>query len=94
MSNASFEALVDVLRALQNLEIPHMAVGSFSFNAYAMPRSTKDADIAVQLTGQRLRSGSRQEFRSFQQLESLDDFRYQTAASSYFADRESDRNPC
>ena len=74
MSNASFEALVDVLRALQNLEIPHMAVGSFSFNAYAMPRSTKDADIAVQLTGQR--------------------FRYQTAASSYFADRESDRNPC
>ncbi len=47
MENSSFAALAEVLRLLTRLEIPHMVVGSFSCNAYAMPRSTKDADIVV-----------------------------------------------
>jgi len=50
MNKGSFEALLQVLQALQQLKLPHMVVGSFSCNAYAMPRATKDADIVVQLT--------------------------------------------
>lgn len=47
MEPSSFAALAEVLIALRSLEIPNMVVGSFSCNAYAMPRSTKDADIVV-----------------------------------------------
>lgn len=49
MTRSSFDGLVELLQALQRLEIPYMVVGSFSCNAYAMPRSTKDADIVVQM---------------------------------------------
>lgn len=49
MEKSSFDALADVLRILQRLKIPYMVVGSFSCNAYAMPRSTKDADIVDEL---------------------------------------------
>ena len=49
MDRSSFEALAEVLRILRRLEIPHMVVGSFSCNAYTMPRATKDADIVVEL---------------------------------------------
>src|SRR5204863_6763602 len=38
--------------AFQQLQIPYMAVGSFSSNVYGELRSTKDADFVVELTDQ------------------------------------------
>ncbi len=45
---SSFDALVQVLRVLQQRRIPYMLVGAFSSNAYGYPRATKDADIVIQ----------------------------------------------
>lgn len=43
------EFVVRVVRALDKLNVPYMAVGSFSTNIYSTPRSTKDADFVVEL---------------------------------------------
>lgn len=40
-----------LLKALDRLAIPHMAVGSFSSNAWGEVRSTKDADFVVNMEG-------------------------------------------
>jgi hypothetical protein len=48
VQKSSFDALVQVIRVLQTLEVPYMIVGAFSSNAYGYPRATKDADIVVQ----------------------------------------------
>lgn len=50
MQKSSFDALVQVIRVLQTLEVPYMIVGAFSSNAYGYPRATNDADIVVQCT--------------------------------------------
>jgi hypothetical protein len=42
------EFVTRVIDALEQLHVPYMAVGSFSVNVYANPRSTKDADFVVQ----------------------------------------------
>lgn len=42
------EFVTRVIDALEKLQIPYMAVGSFSVNVYASPRSTKDADFVVE----------------------------------------------
>jgi hypothetical protein len=41
--------VVAVVNALNAVNIPHMLVGSLSSNAYGIPRSTKDADLVIQL---------------------------------------------
>ena len=43
------EATIAVFDALAALEIPFMVVGSLSSNVYGIPRSTKDADVVVEL---------------------------------------------
>jgi hypothetical protein len=43
------ELALAVVKALEAAQIPYMLVGSFSSNAYGIPRSTKDADFVVQL---------------------------------------------
>ncbi len=48
------EAVEATVRALQRAGIPFMLVGSYSSNFYGIPRSTKDADVVVQLGGRDL----------------------------------------
>jgi hypothetical protein len=43
------EAVVAVLAALDAAGIPHMLVGSVASNFHGIPRSTRDADVVVQL---------------------------------------------
>ena len=43
------EATVSVIEALEACEIPYMLVGSYSSNAYGIPRSTQDADFVIEL---------------------------------------------
>ena len=38
-----------VVDALEQLSVPYMLVGSFSSNAYGVPRNTQDVDFVVQL---------------------------------------------
>ncbi len=38
-----------MLKALQDVGIPHMLVGGFTINYYGIPRSTKDVDIVLEL---------------------------------------------
>lgn len=48
------EALFSLLQLLGELEIPHMLVGSYSTNFYGIPRSTKDADLVLQVESEKL----------------------------------------
>ena len=43
------EALSVLLKLLGKLQISHMLVGSYSSNFYGIPRSTKDADLVLQV---------------------------------------------
>jgi Nucleotidyl transferase AbiEii toxin, Type IV TA system len=43
------EATVSVIEALETCGIPYMLVGSYSSNAYGVPRSTQDADFVIEL---------------------------------------------
>lgn len=45
----SDEAVENVIQALEETGIPHMVVGSFASNYYGIARSTKDADILINL---------------------------------------------
>ena len=48
------EALSVLLKLLGKLQIQHMLVGSYSSNFYGIPRSTKDADLVVQVETEKL----------------------------------------
>ena len=43
------DALISLIRTLEEIEVPYMIVGSYSSNYYGIPRSTKDADLVVSL---------------------------------------------
>jgi len=43
------DALISLIRTLEKIEVPYMIVGSYSSNYYGIPRSTKDADLVVNL---------------------------------------------
>lgn len=43
------EATAKVIATLEEMGIPYMVVGSFSSNVYGVARSTKDADIVIDL---------------------------------------------
>lgn len=45
----SVEFVLRVIDALDRLNVPYVAVGSFAVNVYTAPRSTKDADFVVQM---------------------------------------------
>jgi hypothetical protein len=45
----SEEAVLAVVEALDDLQVPYMLVGSFSSSAYGIPRSSKDADFVIEL---------------------------------------------
>jgi len=47
----SNDIVLHFIQAFDQLAIPYMIVGSYSSNLYGRPRSTKDADFVVQLTG-------------------------------------------
>ena len=43
------DALLALTRAFEDAGLPYMIVGSYSSNFYGIPRSTKDADLVVNL---------------------------------------------
>jgi hypothetical protein len=43
------EIMFRVVDALERANVPHMLVGSYSSNAYGIPRSTQDADFVIEL---------------------------------------------
>ena len=43
------DALISLIRTLEKAAVPYMIVGSYSSNFYGIPRSTKDADLVVNL---------------------------------------------
>ena len=46
------EIVLKVIRALDQVQIPYMVVGSFSSNVYGVERNTKDVDLVLQLEAQ------------------------------------------
>jgi len=42
------DSVSEVLKALNDLDIPYMVVGSLSSNVYGIPRSTVDADFVIE----------------------------------------------
>jgi len=46
--------LSEIVRALDEAEIPHMLVGSFASTSYGAPRSTQDIDIVIDPTPEAL----------------------------------------
>src|SRR6266849_2594237 len=52
----SDEATLAVIDLLEARQVPYMVVGSFSSNYYGVPRSTKDADIVIELKVSAVRS--------------------------------------
>jgi hypothetical protein len=40
-----------VVEACEAEDVPHMVTGAFAFNYYGIPRSTKDVDLVVDVTG-------------------------------------------
>ncbi|MEX1119103.1 MAG: hypothetical protein WEB60_09975 [Terrimicrobiaceae bacterium] len=43
------QILINLVRTLEKAGVPYMIVGSYSSNFYGIPRSTKDADVVVNL---------------------------------------------
>jgi hypothetical protein len=43
------EAVLTVIEALEACGITYILVGSYSTNAYGIPRSTQDADFVIEL---------------------------------------------
>ena len=48
------DLVLRVIRALDQLNIPHMLVGSYSSNFYGQPRMTKDADFVLQFSNEHI----------------------------------------
>ena len=48
------KAVFSLLKVLSDLKIPHMLVGSYSSNVYGVPRSTKDADLVIQISSEQM----------------------------------------
>jgi hypothetical protein len=53
VGNAARDALFQVLDALETLQIPYMVVGSFASTFWGRPRTTHDADLVVEITGEK-----------------------------------------
>jgi hypothetical protein len=53
MAETERDALFQVLDALEALQIPYMVVGSFASTFWGRPRMTHDADLVVEITGEK-----------------------------------------
>ena len=53
MAETERDALLQVLDALETLQIPYMVVGSFASTFWGRPRMTHDADLVVELAGEK-----------------------------------------
>ena len=53
MAATERDALFQVLDALETLQIPYMVVGSFASTFWGRPRMTHDADLVVELAGEK-----------------------------------------
>lgn len=51
----STDAILAVIDGLEALQIPYMLVGSISSSAYGIARSSKDADVVIELGGRSIR---------------------------------------
>lgn len=54
MAETERDALFQVLDALEALEVPYMVVGSFASTFWGRPRMTHDADLVVEITGEKV----------------------------------------
>ena len=52
--------VIRMIDALERVQVPYMAVGSFSSNVYGKPRSSKDADFVVELGSTSINSVARE----------------------------------
>ena len=43
--------LLDIVEILGKLEVPYVVIGALAVSFHGVPRSTNDADLAVQLRG-------------------------------------------
>ena len=62
----SDQAVTQVLDVLESLQIPYMIVGSLASTQYGISRSTKDADIVVELGSRPIQTITRQLSGEFQ----------------------------
>ena len=53
MAETERDALFRLLDALEALKIPYMVVGSFASTFWGRPRMTHDADLVVEMTGEK-----------------------------------------
>ena len=53
MAETERDALFQLLDALEALKIPYMVVGSFASTFWGRPRMTHDADLVVEMTGEK-----------------------------------------
>lgn len=54
MAETERDALFQALDALEELHIPYMIVGSFASTYWGRPRMTHDADLVVEITGEKV----------------------------------------
>lgn len=54
MAATERDALFQILDALEALQIPYMLVGSFASTFWGRPRMTHDADLVVEITGEKV----------------------------------------
>ena len=54
MAETERDVLSQVLDALEALQIPYMIVGSFASSFWGRPRMTHDADLVVEITGEKI----------------------------------------
>ena len=54
MAETERDALIQALDALEALQIPYMVVGSFASTFWGRPRLTHDADLVVEITGEKV----------------------------------------
>ena len=54
MAETERDALFQVLDALEALQIPYMVVGSFASTFWGRPRMTHDADLVVEIAGEKI----------------------------------------
>lgn len=54
MAETERDALFQALDALEALQIPYMVVGSFASTFWGRPRMTHDADLVVQIAGEKV----------------------------------------
>lgn len=50
------ELLASVASSLDDCNVPYMIVGSFASNLHGLPRATHDADVVVEIDGQKIDS--------------------------------------